>query len=164
MIDIIFQNKKKIGLAQSSSGIVLDDKPASYEVIEQSPGRLKVLFRSSMYRIEVVSREDKTIVLDVNNTKVEATVNSRLDKLMKQLGIAESDTNRMKEIKAPMPGSILQILVEEGQHVKKGDSIMILEAMKMENILKCTGDGVVKDVLISENENVEKNQVLILFE
>ena len=62
-----------------------------------------------------------------------------------------------------MPGLILEIKVQPGQEVKKGDPIMILEAMKMENILKSPGDGVVREIKVAVKQNVEKNQVLILF-
>jgi biotin carboxyl carrier protein len=62
-----------------------------------------------------------------------------------------------------MPGLIVDIKVEAGQEVKKGDPILILEAMKMENIIKSPGDGVVKAIKVNPRDNVEKNQVLIQF-
>jgi biotin carboxyl carrier protein len=68
-----------------------------------------------------------------------------------------------KEIKAPMPGLIFDIKVKEGDEVKKGDAVLILEAMKMENILKSPGDGTVKSIKIKKGQSVEKNQVLIQF-
>jgi biotin carboxyl carrier protein len=71
--------------------------------------------------------------------------------------------NSAKEIKAPMPGLIFDIKVKEGDEVKKGDPVLILEAMKMENILKSPGDGTVKKIKIKKGESVEKNQVLIQF-
>jgi biotin carboxyl carrier protein len=70
---------------------------------------------------------------------------------------------KVSDIKAPMPGLIVAIKVEEGQTVAKGDPIMILEAMKMENILKSPGDGVVKAIKVKLRDNVEKGQVLIQF-
>ena len=75
-----------------------------------------------------------------------------------------TQSNVVKEIKAPMPGSILNILVEAGQEVKAGDQLLILEAMKMENVIKSPGDGVVAKIHVDEKQSVEKNQVLISFE
>jgi len=69
----------------------------------------------------------------------------------------------MKEIKAPMPGLILDIKVAPGDVVKKGDVLVILEAMKMENSIKSPGDGMVKIVRVGLKQSVEKNQVLIQF-
>jgi biotin carboxyl carrier protein len=62
-----------------------------------------------------------------------------------------------------MPGLILDIKVAPGDLVKKGDVVVILEAMKMENSIKSPGDGVVKDIKVALKQSVEKNQVLIQF-
>ncbi|MCL4145650.1 UNVERIFIED_CONTAM: hypothetical protein GTU68_019273 [Idotea baltica] len=62
-----------------------------------------------------------------------------------------------------MPGLILDILVEVGQTIQKGDQLMILEAMKMENVLKAPGEGSISSIEVSQGDSVEKNQVLIKF-
>ena len=63
-----------------------------------------------------------------------------------------------------MPGLILEILVTKSVIVKKGDPIIILEAMKMENILTSPKDGVIKNIEVKTQQTVEKNNVLIRFE
>jgi biotin carboxyl carrier protein len=60
-----------------------------------------------------------------------------------------------------MPGLVLKILAEPGQAVNKGDSLIILEAMKMENVIKATGPGTVKAICVNEKDTVDKNQLLI---
>jgi biotin carboxyl carrier protein len=60
-----------------------------------------------------------------------------------------------------MPGLVLNVMVEEGQKIKKGDAILVLEAMKMENILKATSEGEVKKILVKKGDKIEKNQVLV---
>jgi biotin carboxyl carrier protein len=72
-------------------------------------------------------------------------------------------TQAMNEIKAPMPGLILKVLVGAGDTVAKGDNLLVVEAMKMENIIKAPGDGVVSAILTQAGDKVEKNQVLIKF-
>lgn len=62
-----------------------------------------------------------------------------------------------------MPGMVLQVMVESGQQIKKGDAIVVLEAMKMENILKSPSDGVVKTVKVIKGDKVEKNQVMVFW-
>ena len=69
----------------------------------------------------------------------------------------------VNDLKAPMPGLIVDIKVQVGNAVKKGDIVLILEAMKMENVLKSAGDGTVKAIKVTPKQNVEKNQVLIEF-
>jgi biotin carboxyl carrier protein len=79
------------------------------------------------------------------------------------MGMNAAGSGILKEIKAPMPGLILDLKVAPGDVVKKGDVVLILEAMKMENSIKSPGDGVVKEVKVSLKQSVEKNQVLIQF-
>ncbi|MGD0342928.1 MAG: acetyl-CoA carboxylase biotin carboxyl carrier protein subunit [Bacteroidales bacterium] len=60
-----------------------------------------------------------------------------------------------------IPGTVLDILVRPGQHVSKGDDLMILDSMKMQNLLKCSLDGKVKTIMVSKGERVSKGMVLI---
>jgi biotin carboxyl carrier protein len=79
------------------------------------------------------------------------------------LGLDNIAAKKINDIKAPMPGMVLNILVGEGQQVKKGDSLLVLEAMKMENVLKSPTDGMIKKVVAIKGTAVEKNQLLIQF-
>ncbi|MCL4120534.1 UNVERIFIED_CONTAM: hypothetical protein GTU68_029062 [Idotea baltica] len=63
-----------------------------------------------------------------------------------------------------MPGLVLDILVVAGQSIQKGDKLLVLEAMKMENNLKAVGDGIVKKVAIQKGNTVDKGDLLIEFE
>ena len=78
--------------------------------------------------------------------------------------MANVGSAKASKLKAPMPGKVLDVLVTVGQEVVKGDGLVILEAMKMENVLKADDVGVVKSVNVSIGEAVEKNNVLIEFE
>ena len=66
------------------------------------------------------------------------------------------------EVKAPMPGKILEVLVKVGDQVKEDDEVLMLEAMKMENPIYAPADGTVTDVKVKANDSVETEQVLIV--
>ena len=68
------------------------------------------------------------------------------------------------EIKAPMPGLIVKIEVEEGQKINKGDGLVIIEAMKMENEVRANVGGIIKQIFKKEEETVEKDMVLMIIE
>jgi biotin carboxyl carrier protein len=70
---------------------------------------------------------------------------------------------KIKELKAPMPGLVIDVRVKENDSVKKGDPLVILEAMKMENIIKSPADLIVKKVNIKKVNVIEKNQIMISF-
>jgi biotin carboxyl carrier protein len=79
------------------------------------------------------------------------------------MGLENALTPKISDMKAPMPGLVLQVLVNAGDTVNKGDKILVLEAMKMENTIKSPTDGIVNGVLVSQGMAVDKNQVLITF-
>lgn len=77
--------------------------------------------------------------------------------------VADSATQTEgKTMLAPMAGTILRILVKEGQRVKKGENLIVLEAMKMENEIVADEDGVVRRILVKENDSVESDQALLI--
>ena len=63
-----------------------------------------------------------------------------------------------------IPGTVLEILIEPGQSVSKGDDLMILDAMKMQNRLKCSMDGIVKSVAVKKGDKVSKGTVLLILD
>jgi biotin carboxyl carrier protein len=62
-----------------------------------------------------------------------------------------------------MPGLVLKVFVNKGDSIKKGDNLFVLEAMKMENIIKSPADVTVEKILIKPGDKVEKGQILMLF-
>jgi biotin carboxyl carrier protein len=103
-------------------------------------------------------------LIKINKSKYSIELKDRFDILLDQLGMGNANTAKVNDIKAPMPGLIVDIKVQVGDTVKKGDTILILEAMKMENVLKASGEGKIKAIKVSAKQNVEKNQVMIEFE
>ncbi|MPN01653.1 hypothetical protein SDC9_148863 [bioreactor metagenome] len=67
-----------------------------------------------------------------------------------------------KTMLAPMAGTILRILVKEGQRVKKGENLIVLEAMKMENEIVADEDGIIRSILVKANDSVESDQPLLI--
>ena len=125
-----------------------------------------VIHKLKSYTIEIFhfNKEEKTCVLLVNNQEVSVSIEDRFDALLHSLGMDNMNSQKVNEVKAPMPGLVLKIMVEPEQKVSKGDGLLVIEAMKMENIIKSPTDGVVKSVEVEQTNAVEKNQVLIKFE
>lgn len=77
--------------------------------------------------------------------------------------VADSATQTEgKTMLAPMAGTILRILVKEGQKVKKGENLIVLEAMKMENEIVADEDGIIRSILVKANDSVESDQPLLI--
>ena len=67
-------------------------------------------------------------------------------------------------VRAPMPGTILDVFVKPGAKVKEGDIILVLEAMKMENDILASSEGVIKQVLVEKNSAVSTGDVLVTYQ
>ena len=103
----------------------------------------------------------KEVTLKINGSAYQVKLQDKYDRLIQKMGLQVKAGLQLKDIKAPMPGLVLDILVESGQTVSAGDPLLILEAMKMENVIKAPGDGVIKDVPVQKGAAVEKGQLLV---
>jgi biotin carboxyl carrier protein len=125
-----------------------------------------ILHESKPFKAEILSADfhQKEYVVKVNNNKYTIAIANDLDLLIKELGFEVGLTKQVNAIKAPMPGLILEISVTVGQVVKENDSLLILEAMKMENSFLSPRDGTIKTISVSLGDAVDKGQLLIEFE
>lgn len=145
--------------------LTVDGQPIGVDSMVLSDKDVHLIYQNRSYQIELVSADqaEKTSVIKVNGTLYRMAIQDQYDLLLKQLGLDTGMAGKVQEIKAPMPGLVLNVMVEEGQEVNKGDNLLVLEAMKMENIIKSPAGGTVKKILISKGLKVEKNEVLIQF-
>lgn len=109
---------------------------------------------------DAVSRQ---FTLRVGGRRVLVEVRDVFDEVSRRSGAARSGARKAAAIRSPMPGLIVQIMVQPGQPVRKGDGLLVLEAMKMENMLRAPGEGVVDAVLCQMGQSVEKGQELLRF-
>ena len=131
-----------------------------------SPNKYHLLLDDKSYNLEVVSNNKKSgeITVKVNNRVVKVEVKTALDELLNKMGFSTNNVGHTKDIAAPMPGLILDVVVNEGDEVEKGDKLLVLEAMKMENIIKSPGSGKIKSIVINKGDSVDSGQKLIHFE
>jgi acetyl/propionyl-CoA carboxylase alpha subunit len=118
-------------------------------------------FRVKLLQLDSVL---KKAILKINGDIVEIAQEDEYDVLLKSLGMGAGAVKKVNDVKAPMPGVVIDIKVVAGQTVVKDEGIVVLEAMKMENLLKSPIDGIIKSVEIVKGDTVEKNKVLINFE
>ena len=150
---------------KSNGQLSINDEKINADIQQLGPSLYHVINDLGSYNAELVSfdREAKTAEIKVNGTVYSIVAKDQYDILLDQLGLNSLNNTKIKEIKAPMPGMVLKLFVTEGTEVKKGDNLFILEAMKMENIIKSPGDAIVKTVKIKPGDKVEKGQVMLIF-
>ena len=151
------------------NGLVFEVSPENAHALDiknVSDSGYHVLENNKSFHIELINKDaaGKNITVRINGNTYTTKVSDKYDRLIDQLGMKIVGVHRAGDIKAPMPGLVLDILVEVGQFVKKGDKVLILEAMKMENIIKASGDGTIKTVHTVIGTPVEKGALLIEIE
>jgi len=120
--------------------------------------------QSTNVRLLKADGRTKTFTIETGGETFEVVIRDALDQQLEQMGFGTASGKQVKEIKAPMPGLVLEISVSDGQSVKEGDRILILEAMKMENSIIIHADATIKKVAVTAGQAVEKGQVLVTLE
>jgi biotin carboxyl carrier protein len=143
----------------------IDGAAFQVDILDLGHGHLHVLKDNKSWNVEVVSvdRESKMVGVKVNGTIYNVSLRDRFDQLLKELGMESSGGKTHSDVKAPMPGLVLEVLVSPGQEVEKDTPLLILEAMKMENVIKSPASGTIKSIGVKKGQAVEKNELLVSF-
>lgn len=144
----------------------LNGKLFECDWVKTDKNNYHAIYNNRSFNIEILEADfkSKIFIVKVNGEVLNVSAQDDYDQLLHSLGMDNVRTSKVSEVKAPMPGMVLEVMAKDGITVNKGDSLLILEAMKMENIIKSPGDGMVKQINIKRGDKVEKNQVLITFE
>ena len=135
---------------------VLDQGNDYYHLVHENKSiQMKVIERDFMHR---------TYSISINAHVYKINIHKPLDDLINKMGYSTGTSKTIDSIKAPMPGIIIELKVKKGQAVKEGDTLLILEAMKMENAIICPKDTVIKEIYVEVGETVDKNKLLIDFQ
>ncbi len=142
------------------------DTISSLDLIKNGDGTFHLLKDGKSYHVKILDSDfNKGIyTISIDGSEHQASIQTPLDELIEKMGFATNGNKNIDSITAPMPGLILDILVEEGQEVNEEDQLVILEAMKMENIITSPRNGVIKKIGVSKGDAVDKKQLLIEFQ
>lgn len=155
----------KFDIQVTDDGFLVNGKAIQWDVSTIGPGYFHVLVDRRSFTAEIIEADAsrKSIVIKVNGRTYPVVLKDKFDLLLEKMGMNTNASAKVSSVRAPMPGLIIDLKVRDGDAVKSGDTLLILEAMKMENIIKAPADATVKSVKVSMGEGVEKNQVLIEF-
>ncbi|WP_028290957.1 acetyl-CoA carboxylase biotin carboxyl carrier protein subunit [Olleya sp. ITB9] len=160
-------NQKFNTKVNDSLQFTIDSESAkNLDLIETKPQLFHLLEQSKPSNIQIIDSNfnTKTYTIKVNNNSYTVKIEDDLDALIKSLGFEVGASKMVNDIKAPMPGLILDIMVKAGDQVTVDTPLLILEAMKMENSIVSPRDGVIKSVSGTKGNTVDKGELLIEFE
>lgn len=136
------------------------------DFVRESENRFHVLLKGKAYRADLIRTDyqNKTFTLRINGNNYQVKLADQYDQLIDRLGLQANPEKIVDEISAPMPGLVLEIQAEVGAQIQQGEPLLILEAMKMENVIKAPADVVIKEIKVQQGDTVDKNQVMVTFE
>jgi len=147
--------------------VVLDGKSFPVEVVELKPTSITMGIGNRIGFFEFTRSRGRLTEVNLGNQSYTVEVKSpqqqQLEKLLARYSREGAGTSAQKLIHAPMPGKILELYVQEGDRVELGNVVAVLEAMKMENEITSTVDGIVKALKVKPGDSVARDQVLIEF-
>lgn len=163
MNKIKINNHTELDVAALGQEVTINEKSMDWDMKALPNGTFHILADGKSYNavVENVDRAAKQLKVKINGNNYELAIKEPIDQLLQKMGLNIASTKKVEAIKAPMPGLVLKVLVTEGQQIKKGDPVLILEAMKMENVFKAPADATVKAIKTVERKAVEKGEVLI---
>lgn len=139
-------------------------KKMEFSLVEEGGGFNFIVFKNKKYQVEILERNQNRVTVMINGVwyhfSVETPISYKRRKALNKSG----SSSKMATILAPMPGKILDVLVEENVHIKEGEPLFILEAMKMQNEILADVAGTVRKINIRKNDSVMKDDVMLEIE
>jgi len=141
----------------------INDNNFSLDLININKNTFHLINDNKSYNAEIVNIDykNKKAKIKINSTVYDLDIKDDIDILLKSLGMSDLTKQKVNNLKAPMPGMVYKILVSDGQEVKTGDTLIVLEAMKMENNILADTDGVVEKIMVAKGDSVLQNDLLI---
>ena len=158
------EDKKYLISSENFKDISIDGNKINVQIDKISDYSYKVKLNNKIYLITTTKINNKKRAFLVNGNYFEGSIRTILEDKVNEFSKSMSSGKNAKTIKSPMPGLILKITKNIGDKVVAGESLLLLEAMKMENDLKASTDGVIKEILVDVGSSVEKNETLIILD
>lgn len=152
-----------INVGENHSFKISPDSLDQLDFIPVALGQWHLVENGITYHVSLLNMDyaKHQIQLSINGEVFDIDIEDKYAQLIDRLGLSKEVAIQITDIKAPMPGLILQINLQEGDSFSEGDPLLILEAMKMENVLKAPCDGTISKILVKAGDPVEKGQILI---
>lgn len=143
---------------------LVNGKEHSYEAKFISQNVMVLRIDGQNYFLTCTQDEEDMHEVNIESDVYKVVTKSEFELMVEKLSGGKQDSKVKKEVYSPMPGIIKKLNVQEGQEVKKGDVLLVLEAMKMENEIKAVKDCLIKKINVEPMSSVEKNELLIMLE
>jgi len=156
---VIRLNSKKMNLKiMNDDTIEVDGREIKFSITETADSKYILKIDNKIFEASILEMKDDDCNIFIDNQNIEVNIKTSLqEKAFQLLSEAQISSNHQTTIKSPMPGLVVKIFKQEGDKIMKGEAVMILEAMKMENEIKASIDGIISEIFVEAGKPLEKN-------
>ena len=154
-------NDRTFDITLEGDALTVNDTSVEHGFEPVGDGYFSLLVDGRSVPVVVTPQDDGRIRVSINGRAQVVRVQDEHDLLLERFGLEEAAAGAEREVRAPMPGLVLNVMVTEGQTVQEGEGLLVLEAMKMENELRAPAAGVVQSIHVATDEAVDKDALLI---
>jgi len=164
MAKIIIDNNP-FNIEKTDGTLLIDNDEATYDLLKNGDNGYHLIYNNQSFNIKVLNKDNHSgeLTLKINGRVISTQLQNKLADLLKKMGM-DNNKKKLKDLKAPMPGLVLDIMVKEGEEVTEGQELIVLEAMKMENAIKSPQDGIIDKIQIDKQDKIDKNHTLLSFQ
>jgi biotin carboxyl carrier protein len=137
--------------------VILDGKSVDADVVEITPTTFSILLSEKAFEVRLMQRPDGSLQAETGGQEFLIAV---LDRRAWRGRHSAAELDGRQQITAPMPGKIVKVLVKEGEQVKAGQGLLVVEAMKMQNEIGSTKNGTVERIHVKEGQAVNSGEIL----
>ena len=147
-----------------SEKITINGKHRDIQIFESEDGFTYLEYKAKRYLVEIAEKNQNKYTVIVNGVSYSFTIESPTSYKRRKYLEKHRQVSKTEYVTAPMPGKIIDVLVEDGTKIKEGESVLILEAMKMQNEITAHVGGKIKKVLVKAGDTVGKDENLMEIE
>ncbi len=155
------QNKKFAIKNIFTDDLKVNHKKQDIKIFDDEKGFTYIEYKGRKYLAEISSKVQNKYTVLINGVSYSFTIESPISFKRKKYLDKQKSNSKIEVVEAPMPGKILDVMVEPGAEVKTGEAIIILEAMKMQNEILSPINGKVSKVLVRAGDTVNKDDIMV---
>ncbi|MGC9344513.1 MAG: biotin/lipoyl-containing protein [Bacteroidales bacterium] len=157
-------NKKFEIINPLDDKVKIKGKKADIKIVEDEKGFSYIVYKNKKYHVEILEKNQNKYIIMINGVWYSFSIETPISYKRRKTLTRNGSASKIENVLAPMPGKILDIMVEENSEIKEGEPIVILEAMKMQNEIVSNVNGKIKKINIKQNDSVIKDEIMIEIE
>ncbi len=133
-------------------------------IVQEPDGFNYIIWKRKKYQVDILEKNQNKYTIMINGVWYSFTVETPISYKRRKYLAKTASSSKIERVSAPMPGKIIDIMVEENSEIRQGDPVVILEAMKMQNEILSHVNGRIKKINIKTNDSVMKDDVILEIE